>query len=125
MLLLKHGSNAMECLDENVDFFFGVVYCEGGANSAGYFVAVHDRLSAMVAGANSYAQFVEQSTNVVRVGVADKERDDRCFVRCDAEDADAVNLLQLLSGVVGKHFFVCRNVFYAALVHEVDSRFES
>src|SRR5690242_19462581 len=65
----------------------------------------HERLSAMVAGADSDARIIQYGGGVVRMNPVDIEADDACGI-LRAVDRDSVNSAQRLTGLVDKRAFV-------------------
>lgn len=61
----------MEGGDEEVNLLAGVVEGEGGTDGAFDAEGLHQRLGAVMAGADGYAELVEEHAGVVMVGVAD------------------------------------------------------
>src|SRR4051812_30985962 len=82
---LLHGA------DEAVNFGLRVVEGEGGARGGGHAEVLHDGLRAVVAGANGYALLVENRAHVVRVNVAEDERQHARLLSRSADYADALD----------------------------------
>ena len=123
--LLQHWGYAYEGRGEGVDVGRGGVGREAGAHGAGYAVAVHDRLGAVMACAHGNAELVEQQAGVVGVGVAYEERYYRGFVRGTAYDAQVVDGKEALCGVVQQLFFVAGNGRHAYGLQVVDGGTEA
>ena len=86
---MQHWEDTVDGGQEGVDLVESVVYGETGADGAGDAIAIHDRLGAVMSGADSDAKLVDKGAHIVGVGVADKEREHGGLVRCSAEDAHA------------------------------------
>jgi len=118
IVLCKHWRYALQGGHKYVYLLSCVVNGEAGSHGAGYAVAVHDRLGAVVSSTYGDAEFVEQGTCVVGMSVADKERYYRCLFGSGSEYAYSINLMQLCCSVFCKLFFVCGDTGYSCALHE-------
>ena len=107
------------------DLVMGVVERQRRAAGRRHAEELHQRMRAMVAGADRDAFQVEQGGQVVRMRAFDQEADHRRLVRRGAEDAQAVDLAQLLGEVRQQFCFARLDVGHAERVEVVDRRAEA
>ena len=100
---LEDPAGVVQALDQPVDLLGRRVDAEAGAGRRGDAEAVHQRLRAVVAGADGDAVAVEDLGDVVGVDALELERDraDALGAAGRAEDAQAGDLGQALERVVG------------------------
>ena len=73
-----------------------------------------------MAGAHSYAKLVEESANIVGVGIADEEREHRGLVGRGAEEANARQSQDTLGGIAQQVGLMGGNIVHSDALHELD-----
>ena len=85
---------------EHVDLFEGVVHRERGAGGRRNAQPIHDRLRAVMTGADRHAFTVDDRADIVRMDTVDDERDDGDLVARGADEAHAVDGAERGGGLV-------------------------
>ena len=122
--LSEHATDTLDACHEGVDLLLRIVDSEGGTHRTEDAETVHQRLCAMMAGADSNAKAVKQRTHVHGMDVAYQEADHGVMcVGCSAcrtvrgtsrtEDAHVVNRRQLGKGMTGKLLLVRLDIVHA------------
>src|ERR1044072_475133 len=107
-ILRKDLDYFLDRFRQDIDFLLRVVEGKRSARSRGNLETLHDWLRAMMAGANGDALLIEDSANVVRMNIVDRERDHTQFFFRRADDAYAFNRQQPLRRVVQQVMLVSR-----------------
>ena len=100
----EHFRGTFHACHEGVDLLFGVIESEGCPHGSLDAERCHDGLRTVMAGAHSDAEFVEDGAEVVRVDIADEERDESAPLLRVADESYVLDPAQLLLGVSDQLF---------------------
>jgi len=113
LFLAEHGGGFFGGGEEGVDFFWGVVGGDGGADGAGGAEESHEGLAAVMASADGDAHLVKEGAEVVVVNAVDVKGEGpvAVFVVLRAVEGDAVDVGEALGGLGEELVFVSGDFF--------------